>query len=159
MNGNGTLRWSAIFGSLGAFTGLLGAAPAAAAGASMAVLRSDYQSAASAPAAWQAFAKQLQSRFQERLAAEDDLIRQFQEALAKRTKDADAPGAALTVRAWILPGGQIERVESDQLDGAVATRLRALLSRADVGPPPADMLQPLHMRLSLQPKDKPEQGH
>jgi hypothetical protein len=148
-----------MFGSIGAFTGLLGATPGATAATAAAVSteapHSDFRSAAEAPASWQAFAMQLQRRFQERLASEDDFADRFQEAIAMRPMGADR----LMVRAWVLPSGQIERIEFEQLDPLVAARLRVLLSHADVGTPPADMLQPVHVRLLLRPKEPPGQGH
>jgi hypothetical protein len=154
MSEGGKVRWRAVFGWVGAFTGVLGAGPSAAAPASAEAPQSNYRSAASAPVSWQTFARQLQSRLQERLASEDDLGQQFREALAKRPAASDA----LTVRAWVLPTGQIERLEFDQLDPLVAARLRVVLGRADVGMPPADMLQPVHVRLVLRPNTPPMQG-
>jgi hypothetical protein len=53
-----------------------------------------------------------------------------------------------------LPDGKIERVESDGLDPVAAISLRALLAGEGVGVPPSDMLQPLHLRLTLRPNDK-----
>jgi hypothetical protein len=150
-NGSGPQRWRGLFGWIGAVTGLLGAGPGEAASAPTAAPLSDYRAAAAAPAAWQVFAKQLQSRFQERLAAEDDLAERLQEALAKRDT---ASNGAVTVRAWIRPTGQIERVEFDPLEALVAARLRVALGSAQVDPPPADMLQPVHVRLVLRPNDQ-----
>jgi hypothetical protein len=158
MNGDGTVRWRALFGWAWAVTGLLGTAADAAAATSIVTSGSNYQSARSAPAAWQAFARQLQGRLQERLAAEDDLAQRFQQALAERATHVSTPADALTVLAWILPNGQIDRVEFEQLDPVVAARLRVLLNTADVGAPPADMLQPVHVRLLLRQKDQPGQG-
>lgn len=149
------LRWQAALGWIGAFTGLLGAGTGVAAPASTDAPRSDYRPAMSVPASWQAFARRLQSSFQERLASEDDLADKFREALAARPAATDA----LIVRAWILPTGQIERLEFDQLDPLVAARLRVVLSNADVGVPPADMLQPVRLRLVLRPNTPPAQGH
>ena len=153
MSEGGRVHWRAVFGWIGAFTGVLGAGPSGAAPASAEVPQGNYRSAASAPASWQGFARQLQNRLQERLASEDDLAEQFRDALAKRPAASDA----LTVRAWVLPTGQIERLEFDQLDPLVAARLRVALSRTDVGMPPADMLQPVHVRLVLRPNPPPAQ--
>jgi hypothetical protein len=115
---------------------------------------SDYRPAAAAPTAWQTFAKQLQNGFQEQLAA-DDVAQEVQRAMAARVSGGNAPAEVL-VRAWILPSGQIERVEFNQIAPLFAIRLRAILSRANVGAPPADMLQPVHVRLSLRPKEQPK---
>jgi len=120
----------------------------------------DYRPAAEAPAAWQEFAQRLQTHFQERLAADDEGARRFQDYLAKHAgAAADAPPVAVVVRAWILPDGKLERVEFDGLDDAAAAAdLRALLAAGAVGAPPPDMLQPLRLRLSLRPKE-PRQGN
>lgn len=148
--------WTKFVCWLGAATGLFSAGLGAVTSSALAQ-HGDYQSAAAAPAAWQTFAKELQSRFQQRLAAGDDAARQFQSQLEKRAGKADSTSAALTMRAWILPDGKVARMEFDGLGPDVAVDLRALLSRSDVGAPPPDMLQPLHLRLSLRAKDQPRQ--
>jgi hypothetical protein len=149
-------RWGAVFGLTGAVTGLLGAAPRSAAAAPPAMPPSDYRPVEAAPVAWQTFAVQLRSRFQEQLAA-DDVAQQLQEALAARAK-ANPAANVLAVQAWILPSGQIERVEFERIDPLLTARLRVLLSQVNVGAPPPDMLQPVHVRLSLRPKEQPGQG-
>jgi hypothetical protein len=150
-------HWGAVFGLTGAVTGLLGAAPRSALAAPPAMPPSDYRPAEAAPAAWQTFAQQLGSRFQEQLAA-DDVAQELQEALAARAKAGNASTNTLTAQAWILPSGQIERVEFERIDALLAARLRVLLSRVNVGAPPSDMLQPVHVRLLLRPKDQPGAG-
>ncbi len=107
------------------------------------------------PPAWQEFASRLQNRFQEQLADDDDEVRGIQDDLAERAA-AGGTTPAITVRAWILPDGKIERLECNGLDDASAVALKSLLTRVDAGTPPADMLQPLHLRLSLRPKDQPQ---
>jgi hypothetical protein len=149
--------WTKFVCWLGAATGLFSAGLGAAT-SSVLAQRADYQSAATAPAAWQNFAKELQTRFQQRLAADDDAARRFQSQMEQRAGKAEATPVALTMRAWILPDGKVARVEFDGLDPDVAVSLRALLSHNDVGAPPPDMLQPLHLRLSLRAKDAPPQG-
>jgi len=153
-NGSRVARRKTLFGWLGTVTGLLGAGLGASTTSAVAQ-RSDYQSAAAAPAAWQAFARQLQDRFQQRLAADDDAVRQFYGQMEKRAGGANATPAALTIRTWILPDGKVERLEFDGLDPDVVVNLRAILIRGDVGAPPSDMLQPLHLRLTLRPKGQP----
>ncbi len=145
--------WRRLIWSLGAALGLIPAA--AGTGSGSAIAQSiDYRSAAAAPAAWREFATQLQGRFQQRLAADDAGARKFQNFMAMRTGNA-AP-RAFVVRTWVLPSGKVERIEFDGLDDDdVAVNLRALLVTVDGGKPPSDMLQPLHLRLSLQPKDQP----
>ena len=150
--------WKKIFWSLGAVTGFLTAGLGAGA-SSVAAQDTDYRSASTAPASWQEFAKQLQDRFQQRLASDDEQGRKFQDYMAKRGKASSTTSLTLVVRTWVMPDGKVERLEFDGLnDDVVAVDLRALLARGDVGAPPLDMLQPLHLRLSLRPEDQPGQG-
>ena len=144
--------WKRLFRSLGTATGLLTAGLGAQASPADSQ-RGDYRVAAAAPAAWQEFAKQLQNRFQQRLAADDEAARRFRDDVAKLGGGKDAGSPTLIVRTWILPDGKIERVESDGLDPVAAISLRALLAGEGVGVPPSDMLQPLHLRLTLRPND------
>jgi hypothetical protein len=150
-------RWTRLLRWLGPATGLLGAGLGAGT-ATVTAQQSDYRAAAAAPAAWQQFAKQLQDRFQQRLAVDDEATRRFQDDMAKRAGAAQATPASVIARTWILPDGKIERIEFDGLDSAVAVNLRALLSRGDVGMPPSDMLPPVLLRLSLRPNSQPGQG-
>jgi len=151
--------WTRLFRSVGAAAGLLTAA-AGAGTTSAAAQGGDYRSAAAAPVAWQQFATQLQGRFQQRLAADDEAARRLQDYMARRAAGAEAAAPfTLPVRAWVLPDGQIERIEFDGFDDdAAAVNLRSILASADAGVPPPDMLQPLHLRLSLRPKDQPRTG-
>ncbi len=156
VNKRRTAWWQRLVWSLGAATGLLSGA--AGTGPASAVAQGvDYRSAAAAPAAWREFAMQLQGRFQQRLAADDAGARQFQDFMAKR--DGNAPPVAVVVRTWVLPSGKVEQIEFDGLDDDdVAVNLRALLTAVAAGAPPPDMLQPLRLRLSLQPEDQPRPG-
>jgi hypothetical protein len=55
--------------------------------------------------------------------------------------------------------GKVNRVEFDGIDDPDAiNELRALLIDGNVGAPPPEMLQPLHLRLSLRAKDASRQG-
>ena len=138
----------------GAFAALFGSDVARGA-SSENVGGADYRPASTVPEAWRKFAGRLQSSFQERLAAGD--VRPFQDYLTKRAAETGAGPVALLVRTWILPDGKVERIEFDGLDdGDVEVGLRAILASAEVGAPPPDMLQPLHLRLSLRPNDEQE---
>jgi hypothetical protein len=152
-----TTWWKRAFRSFGAVTGLFAAVGA---GTSItAAQNAGYRSAASAPAAWQAFAKQLQGRFEQRLAGDDSEACTFQDYMAKRKAELNGPPPAFEARTWILPDGKIERIEFDGLDDEqIAVHLRVLLTRDNVGVPPPDMLQPLRLRLSLRPKEQPAAG-
>jgi hypothetical protein len=144
-----TVWWKRAFRSFGAVTGLFAAVSA---GTSVAAAQdAGYRSASVAPASWQEFAKQVQTRFQQLLAADDEEARKFRDYLEKRVAEGGATPLKPIVRVWVLPDGKLERLEFDRLDSDdVAANLRTLLMRGDVGAPPSDMLQPLHLRLSLQ---------
>ncbi|MGO4712932.1 hypothetical protein [Bradyrhizobium sp. 2TAF24] len=144
------LRW------FGAATGLITVGIGASTAPAVAQ-RADFQSAAAAPAAWQAFARQLQSQFQHQLAGEDVAAQQVRDVMTGH--GVGASPSSVVVRAWILPSGTVERVDLDGVEADVAGPLRTLLVRDNVGVPPADMLQPLHLRLSLRPRDVQEQDH
>jgi hypothetical protein len=156
-NGNRIAWWKRLLCSLGAISGVftvgVGASRLPAAAQDV-----NYRSAAAAPAAWQEFAKRLQGAFQDRLAADEE-VRLFQDYTAKHSGAASTTALALVVRTWVLPDGKVERIEFDGLDDDnLAVRLGALLALGNVGVPPPDMLQPLHLRLSLRPMDQPGRG-
>jgi hypothetical protein len=146
-NGRRVSWWARLLRSVGTATGVV----AVAATQSVALAQDAiYRSAVAAPASWNAFAKELQSQFQGRLGSDDDASRRLREAIAGRDKQS---AQALVVRAWITPNGKVERVEFDRLAADIAVNLRALLASVVVSPPPPDMLQPLHLRLSLRAGD------
>jgi hypothetical protein len=142
--------------SIGTFAALFNGASVLAA-SSQSVEENGYRTAAAAPETWRAFAIRLQGHFQQRLAAADEDAQQFQDYLAKQGTAASPSPPVLIMRTWISPEGKVERIEFDGLDDPeVEVRLRTLFA-GDVGAPPADMLQPLRMRLSLRPEDQPRQ--
>jgi hypothetical protein len=150
VNTSGThlVWWKRVFWSLGVATGLFGTGFGA---GTSTVIAQDYRSASAAPASWQEFAKQVQTRFQQRFAADDEGARKFRDYLTKRAADGSATPLKPGVRVWALPDGKVERLEFDGVaDDDVAVNLREILMHDDVGAPPQDMLQPLHLRLSLQ---------
>lgn len=148
--------WHRIAGSLAAAAGLLAAGPGVDA-SPVAAERSDYRPADAAPPAWQTFARQLKEKIEQRLAGDDEKARHFQEYLGNRDI-GDAP-VTFVLRAWISSDGQLHRVEFDGLNAPGASvDLRALLTGRNVGAPPPEMLQPLHLRFSLRATDRPQQG-
>ena len=147
--------WKRHLRSLGAAAGLLTAELAGDA-SSLAAQNSNYRSAREVPAAWQDFAKQLQARLEQRIAADDEKARHFQDYMARR-RDASTAPVSFRLRTWILATGKVERAEFEGIDNDIAVALRALLINADVDVPPPDMLQPLHLRLSLRANPDPEQ--
>lgn len=113
-----------------------------------------YKPAAAVPSAWRAFAAELQTRLQERLATDDEATRRFHDFMNENNKNSPA---AATLRAWVAPSGKLERIEFDGIDDpAVAVNLRALLIGTSVSMPPPDMLQPLRLRIGLRARDLQE---
>ena len=150
--------WKRIVGSVAATAGLLAAGTGADA-SPVTVEKSDYRPADAVPATWQAFARQLRERIEQRLAGDDERARRFQDYLTSRGAGADAPPVTLVLRTWVSAGGQVQRVELSGInDPDVLANLRALLTGDNVGTPPPAMLQPLHLRLSLRATDRLRQG-
>lgn len=155
MNANATgnssprARWLAkILRSLGIASGVAAVSTVA---SLVPAEQANYRSATTAPASWQSLATELKDRFEERLGADNDGARRMRDAVTKFEQQSTL---MLVVRAWIAPTGKVERLEFDGLDDAdIAVELRALLASVAVSPPPSDMLQPLHLRLSLRLDD------
>jgi len=140
---------------IGLLAWVTGIAPLVAASAPSAPAQDvGYKPAAEAPAAWRDFAGELQTRLQERLAADDGATRRFHEFMSQNNKSSPA---FATVRAWVAQSGKLERIEFDGIDDpAVTVNLRALLVSISVGAPPPDMLQPLRLRIGLRAPDQQE---
>jgi hypothetical protein len=108
----------------------------------------DYRSSQSAPASWRDYAMLTQAQLRDRLAADDDRAQDFRKRL-QQAGSSSTP-AAIVARLWIAPDGRIDRVEADGIDADTARMLGIILSREKLkAKPPADMLQPLHLKLSL----------
>lgn len=136
--------WAKVLRSLGIAGGVAAASTVA---SLVTAEQASYRSAATAPASWQNLATELKTRFEERLAADSEVARRMRDAVTQFEQQSPL---MLIVRAWIAPTGKVERLEFDGLDDAeIAIELRALLAVVTVGPPPSEMLQPLHLRLSL----------
>jgi hypothetical protein len=148
--------WKRHFRFLGAAAGLL-AAGLASDTSSLAAQTGNYRSAKDVPAAWQDFAKRLQARFEQRLAADDENARNVQDYAARQGGGTGLAPLSFRVRTWILASGKVERIEVDGIGDDIAVALRALLIDGEVGAPPPDMLQPLHLRLSLRANIEPAQ--
>jgi hypothetical protein len=149
--------WSRIFFRTGAACAALLAGIGAQA-SPLAVESGNYRSATAAPKTWQAFARQLQGRVEQRLAGDDERARHFQDYLTRRSEQADAR-LTVVLRTWVLTDGTVDRVEFDGIDDPHAIDdLRAVLIDGNVGAPPPEMLQPLHLRLSLRAKGQSRQG-
>jgi hypothetical protein len=100
------------------------------------------------PASWQAFARILQLRFQQRLSSDNENVRRLRDTMSKRGD----PAASLIVRVWILPDGEVSRVELDEAPRDDTSRdLNAALVGEGIAAVPPDMPQPVRLRLSLRP--------
>lgn len=109
----------------------------------------DYQPNRRAPAAWLEFAEQVKLHFRQRLSGEDGPVRQFNRFLEAR-QQIDGGPFNVVARIWISPVGAVQRLEFDTLDIEAASNLRGILVGTSLhSPPPHDMLQPMHLMLSL----------
>ena len=115
----------------------------------------DFRDPGKAPPSWQQFAKLVKFRFEEWVAADDGTAIRFRAYLKIHRGAPDGPPPALTVRAWINPNGTVARVSFPPFGDASATKeLQTILTRGNIGEaPPPDMLQPIHLRFSLDVKN------
>jgi hypothetical protein len=111
----------------------------------------DYRPSTAAPASWQRFATLTTKSFEQWIGGEDDIARRFRDYLHKRAGHDDGFPESLIVRVWVAADGKIERVAFPSLNDPQGTEdLRTILLRGKLSePPPFDMLQPLHLKLSL----------
>jgi len=109
----------------------------------------------SVPPSWVQFAKLVKYRFEEWIAADEPVAARFRVYLKAAAGTSDGPPASLMVRAWVNADGTIARVAFPAFGDAGATDdLRTILMHGNIGePPPPDMLQPLHLRFSLNIKE------
>jgi hypothetical protein len=114
----------------------------------------DYRDPDKAPPSWKQFAKLVQYRFETWIGADDEIANRFRAYVTDHAGKEDGPPPALVVRAWLNPDGTVERVSFDALKDARADAdLRTILKRGNIGEaPPPEMLQPLNLRFSLNPK-------
>lgn len=106
------------------------------------------------PQPWIVYAQLVGHQFQAWLEADDDAANQLHQYLEDRilnAKDDAPPPPAVVIRAWIGADGRVTRVEFDSLGDAQADAIlhRLLSGHLISEPPPADMRQPLRVRLHL----------
>lgn len=140
-------RWrAAVAGRLGL------AAPARKAVAPDPALRQigSYQPSGGVPAAWRQFALAVQSGLQERLSEQDEQTRQVHRLFCAHGPMGDTLVRAVKARVWIAKTGEVARLEFDGVHEKLAIALRDVLAGYPIGAmPPSDVLQPLHLKLSL----------
>jgi hypothetical protein len=114
------------------------------------------------PPAWIAYARIVGEQFQHSLESYDDTANELHAFLEDRMQHApaDTIPSTVTVRAWIGNDGAVTRVAFDSLGDAQADNdLRAVLMAHGIGvSPPADMRQPLRVRLVLEAKPDARQN-
>ncbi|WP_186079433.1 YbaB/EbfC family DNA-binding protein [Burkholderia gladioli] len=114
-----------------------------------------------APASWIHYAQDAGQRFAISLGREDGETEHLQQALAARPESAAAEPAPIDVLvyAWIGRDGAVTRVEFDMLGTVqVDEALRKVLGAVKLPAPPPDMLQPLRVRLRLEPRPEAPAG-
>ena len=114
------------------------------------------------PQPWIDYAHQVGRQFQASLETDNDAANQLHRFLEDRILNAKGatPPPAIVVRAWIGADGAVTRVEFDTLGDAKAdATLRQLLTAHPIAePPPADMRQPLRVRLQMTATADPASG-
>jgi hypothetical protein len=119
--------------------------------ATLADAQADYR--AEVPASWLEFAKRLQQQFQRELAADNESTARFHDAMARLLQTSDTTAQMIVLRTWVMPDGKVGRLELEGRNGEEAVHdLYAVLKGDGVGAAPADMPQPLRMRLVLKPR-------
>jgi hypothetical protein len=115
----------------------------------------EFRDPGSVPPSWVQFAKLVKYRFEEWIGADEPVAARFRVYLKAAAGTSDGPPSSLLVRAWVNTDGSIARVSFPPFGDASATDdLRTILTHGNVGePPPPDMLQPLHLRFSLNLKE------
>jgi hypothetical protein len=111
----------------------------------------DYRKQGDAPATWQQFSLLLKSRLEEWVAADTETGRRFRDWGKTNKGKPGGPPDSVIVRVWANADGSISRVEFPSLPNAQANDdFRALLLSGKLTEtPPADMLQPVNLRIIL----------
>ncbi|RKP52841.1 YbaB/EbfC family DNA-binding protein [Trinickia fusca] len=107
------------------------------------------------PQPWIKYAQLVGRQFQGWLEQDNDSTKQLHRYIDERLQNADAYALppTIAIRAWIGADGTVTKVEFDSLgDESADASLRKLLTgHALPERPPADMLQPLHVRVGVVP--------
>ncbi|WP_020175913.1 hypothetical protein [Methyloferula stellata] len=118
----------------------------------------DYREPDKAPPSWTQFGKLVKYRFEEWIAADNEVSNRFRAYITDHASKEDAVPQTLVVHAWLNSDGTVERVSFSPLNDPHADAdLHTILTRGNLGEaPPPDMLQPLNLRFSLNLKKDPE---
>jgi hypothetical protein len=102
------------------------------------------------PAPWRDFARHVRNHLTQWLADETVPVQRFRASMEDIARDS-ASRPEVVARIWVAASGEIDRVEFDGLDDeAASTEMRSELVHGFVGmSPPADMPQPLRLKLAL----------
>ncbi len=114
--------------------------------------QSSFRPSAGVPKAWIEFAGDLRGKAETLLRSDDPLARRLQAALDEVRNDGDKQLLQVAVRVWIARDGRVERVYFGSISETIDPDLKSLLLRVATAAPPADMLQPVHLKLSLKPR-------
>lgn len=125
--------------------GAMGVAPAPAQNAG-------YLPSHAAPESWRRYALLAQRQLRDRLAVEDDTTQDVRKRLQRAVPSSIQ--LAIVASLWVAPDGRIDRVEVEGVDEEARRALSRILSDERLAAaPPADMLQPLRLKLSLAVED------
>jgi hypothetical protein len=118
----------------------------------------DYREPDKAPPSWTKFGKLVKYKFEEWIAADNEVANRFRAYITGHTSKEDAVPQTLVVHVWLNSDGTVERVSFSPLNDPHADAdLHTILTRGNLGEaPPPDMLQPLNLCFSLNLKKDPE---
>jgi hypothetical protein len=88
------------------------------------------------------------------MGADEEVANRFRSNMIEQAGKEGGPPSSLVVRAWLNPDGTVDLVSFGSLkDVKAEADLRTILTRCNIGEaPPPEMLRPLNLRLSLNPK-------
>ncbi|MGO4683753.1 hypothetical protein [Hyphomicrobium sp. 2TAF46] len=118
--------------------------------------QSSFRPPAGVPKAWIEFAGDLRGKAEALLKSDDPQARKLRAALDEVRNGGDAQPLQVAVRVWIARDGRVERVDFGSVSETIDPDLKSLLLRVATPTPPADMLQPVHLKLSLEPRSSPQ---
>ena len=115
----------------------------------------DFREVGEAPPSWVQFGKLVKYRFETWLMEDEPVANRLRGYVVEHAGKDNGPPPTIVVRAWLNPDGSVERVAFPPLpDPRADEYLRTILTRGSIGEaPPPEMLQPLNLRFSLNPRN------